>query len=118
MNFEKIILASGSPRRRQLLQWAEIPFEINFRETDERYPDQLTPPEIAMHIAFNKAHAVKENTETDQSNGNGYPILAADTIVVYGNRIIGKPPARLEAIETLTLLSGRTHSVITGVCIL
>jgi septum formation protein len=118
MDFEKIILASGSPRRRQLLQWAEIPFEVSFRETDESYPDHLPPAEIAMHIAFHKADAVKKNTGTGHTNGNGYPILAADTIVVHGNKIIGKPSGRDEAIDTLTLLSGRTHSVITGVCIL
>ena len=118
MKIEKIILASQSLRRSQLLQWAEIPFEVNIAETDESYPGHLSPAEIAMHIAFNKAITVKKNIEDSKANGNVYPILAADTIVVLENKIIGKPPGRDEAIKTLTILSGRTHSVITGVCIL
>jgi septum formation protein len=118
MKTGKIILASQSPRRSQLLQWAEIPFEVNIAETDESYPPHLPPPEIAMHIAFNKAITVKRNRDRSDANVNGYTILAADTIVVLDNKIIGKPAGRREAIETLTDLSGRTHLVITGVCIL
>jgi len=118
MKTGKIILASQSPRRSQLLQWAEIPFEINIAETDERYPAHLSPPEVAMHIAFNKAATVKKNIGDSTPNGNVYTILAADTIVVLDNTIIGKPPGREAAIKTLSDLSGRTHSVITGVCIL
>ena len=118
MKIEKIILASQSLRRSQLLKWAEIPFEVNIAETDESYPGHLSPAEIAMHIAFNKAIAVKKNIEEVKTNGNVYPILAADTIVILENKIIGKPSGRDEAIKTLTILSGRTHSVITGVCIL
>ncbi len=60
MKFEKIILASQSLRRSQLLKWAEIPFEVKIADTDESYPDHLSPAEIAMHIAFNKAIAVKK----------------------------------------------------------
>ncbi|MEO8763594.1 MAG: Maf family protein [Ginsengibacter sp.] len=118
MKTGKIILASQSPRRRQLLEWAEIPFEVIVAETDESYPPHLSPPEIAMHIALNKAIAVKQNIDNSQSNGNTYTILAADTIVVLGNKIIGKPSGREDAINTLNSLSGHTHSVITGVCML
>jgi septum formation protein len=118
MKIEKIILASQSLRRSQLLQWAEIPFEVNIAETDESYPDHLSPSEIAMHIAFNKAVTVKIKLEDSMAKGNMYPILGADTIVVLGKKIIGKPPGRNEAIKTLAMLSGRQHSVITGVCIL
>ena len=57
----KIILASGSPRRKQLLEWAEVPFEIVTKETDESYPPGLTPDAIAIHIARNKALAVQPN---------------------------------------------------------
>ena len=102
MKIEKIILASQSPRRSQLLQWAEIPFEVNIADTDESYPDHLSPAEIAMHIAYNKAIAVKKNIDNSNANGNAYPILAADTIVVLENKIIGKPSGRDEAIKTLT----------------
>jgi septum formation protein len=114
----KIILASKSPRRSQLLQWAEIPFEVIVSETDESYPDNLSPAEIAIYIATEKATAVKKTVENLHTNVEVYPTLAADTIVVLNNRIIGKPSGRNEAIETLKSLSCKRHSVITGVCIL
>jgi len=115
---EKIILASQSPRRSQLLQWAEIPYEVIIANADENYPDNLPPYEVAQHIANNKAIAVQKKILKNHSNGNDYTIIAADTIVVLGNRIIGKPSGRDEAVDTLMHLSGKTHSVITGVCIL
>ena len=107
----KIILASGSPRRKQLLEWAEVPFEIVTQDTDESYPPELAPETIAIHIARNKALAVKSMIPS------GSVILAADTIVVLNNRIIGKPKSRQEAITTLSDLSGNRHAVITGVVI-
>jgi septum formation protein len=109
---QKIILASQSPRRKQLLEWAEVPFEIIVQETDESYPADLSATEIAVHIAKNKALAVKE------SDNITIPILAADTIVVLQNEIIGKPKDREDAISILTKLSGNKHQVITGVVIL
>lgn len=107
----KIILASQSPRRKQLLEWAELPFEIVVKETDERFPPGLTPDEVAIYIARNKAIAVQE-----LRNGNEV-ILAADTIVVLGDNIIGKPVHREDAVSILLALSGSTHKVITGVVI-
>jgi septum formation protein len=118
MKVKKIILASQSPRRSQLLQWAEIPFEVIIVHTDESYPVDLKPEEIAMHIAYNKAEAVKKNIAGTITNGEDCTILAADTIVVLNNTIIGKPSGRDEAIQILSKLSGEIHSVITGVCIL
>ena len=118
MKIKKIILASQSPRRSQLLQWAEIPFEVIIANTDESYPGHLKPEEIAMHIAYNKAEAVKKNIDGTITNGEDCTILAADTIVVLNNTIIGKPSGRDEAIQILSKLSGEIHSVITGVCIL
>lgn len=109
---QKIILASQSPRRKQLLQWAEVPFEIIIKETDESYPKHLPPPEIAMHIAKNKALAVK------LSQGDAVPILSADTIVILNKNVIVKPKGREDAIHILSNLSGEKHLVITGVCIL
>lgn len=107
-----IILASQSPRRKQLLEWAEIPFEIIVKETDESYPEGLSVDEIAIHIARNKALAVKEMSVTERI------ILAADTIVVLNNEVIGKPKDRDDAINILNKLSGQSHKVITGVVIL
>lgn len=103
-----IILASQSPRRKQLLEWAEVDFEIIVQETDESYPAGLTVADVAVHIARNKALAIQSSK----------PVLAADTIVVLGDRIIGKPKSREQAIEILTSLSGKQHQVITGVVIL
>ncbi|MEP6595546.1 MAG: Maf family nucleotide pyrophosphatase [Ginsengibacter sp.] len=113
---QKIILASQSPRRKQLLEWAEIPFEVISRETDESYPAGLLPQEVAIHIARNKALAVL-HTDKDTPYTQT-PILAADTIVVLNNEIIGKPVNRSDAIKILQKLSGKKHLVITGVIII
>lgn len=109
---QKIILASQSPRRRQLLEWAEVPFEVLVKETDESYPEGLPVEEVAVHIARNKAFVIKEMTGLSQ------PVLAADTIVVLENEIIGKPKDRDDAVSILSRLSGKLHRVITGVVLL
>ena len=108
---KKIILASQSPRRKQLLEWAEIPFEIKVKETPETFPEGMKVEEAAIHIARQKAFAVQHEVASDSI------ILAADTIVVLKGRIIGKPVDRNEAIRILTDLSGHKHVVITGVVI-
>src|SRR6185312_17309239 len=113
---KKIILASGSPRRKQLLELAEIPFEVEVSDIDESYPKGLRPAEIAIHIAVNKARAVQQ--KIDMGKNSSLTILAADTVVVLDNEIIGKPLNRQNAIEILSKLSGKIHKVITGVCIL
>jgi len=107
----QIILASQSPRRKQLLEWAEVDFEIILANTDESYPENLQPQEIAIHIARGKAKAV-------QSKAGNKIIVAADTIVVLNDEIIGKPVDRNDAISILNKLSGSHHKVITGVAIL
>jgi septum formation protein len=103
-----IILASQSPRRKQLLEWAEIEFDVIIAATDESYPQNLTPEEIAIYIAQQKAEAV-------YTQAPGKTIIAADTIVVWQNEIFGKPKDREDAINTLQKLSGNKHEVITGV---
>ena len=102
-------MASQSPRRKQLLEWAEIPFEIVVQETGETYPDGLKVDEVAIHIAREKALAVQSMVEPDAV------ILAADTIVVLKGRIIGKPKDRGEAIRILSDLSGQKHEPMDGV---
>jgi len=108
----KIILASQSPRRKQLLEWAEVPFEVVVKETDERFPPGITAEEVAVYIARNKALAVqamRNDTET---------VLAADTIVVLGDdHILGKPVHREDAVSMLLALAGEKHRVVTGVVI-
>lgn len=108
----RIILASQSPRRKQLLEWAEVPFDVVTLETDETFPPGLRVDEIAIHIARQKALAVQSKVKKESI------ILAADTIVVLKGRIIGKPKDRDEAVRILSDLSGHKHVVITGVVIL
>lgn len=114
---KNIILASGSPRRKQLLQAAEISFKVMASETDESYPEHLRPSEVAVHIAEKKAAAVKSDLAIT-TNSDDYTIIAADTIVVLNDHIIGKPKDDADAIKILSELSGKTHQVITGVCIM
>jgi septum formation protein len=107
----KIVLASGSPRRKQLLEWAEVDFEIIVPETAETWPPGLAVAEIPVHIARNKALAVEAMI------GKERVIIAADTVVVLGEEIIGKPRDRDDAVGILSRLAGKRHEVITGVVI-
>lgn len=116
---EDIILASQSPRRKMLLEWAEVSFEIIVRHTDEDYPGGLTHSEIAIHIARKKAVSVQSYVQhAFHGQLAGKTILAADTVVVLDETVIGKPENRADAIRILRALSGRRHKVITGVVIL
>jgi len=108
-----LILASQSPRRKQLLEWAEIKFEVMVANTDESYPSNLAIADVPVFIAREKAKAITANL-TD----NNKKILAADTIVVINDEIIGKPESREQAIEFLQKLSDNQHQVITGVVII
>lgn len=104
-----IILASGSPRRKQLLEWAEVPFEIIVRDTPETWPAGMAVIDVPVHIARNKALAVQAAAPP------GRIVIAADTVVVLGDEIIGKPRDRDDAVAILSRLSGKRHEVITGV---
>ncbi len=111
---KRIILASGSPRRKMLLEWAEINFEVIVSDTEESFSPKLSPPEIAISIAEKKNHAVAATLGSIISD---IIIIAADTIVVLDNEIIGKPTDRNNAIEIIKKLSGKKHQVITAVSI-
>jgi septum formation protein len=111
MNIPKIILASKSPRRQELLRQMDVDFEIVLKEVDESYPENLTPEEVAVYIADKKAKAY------DGTLGNE-AVLTADTIVTIDGLILGKPEDAADAVRMLKLLSGRVHRVVTGVCIL
>jgi septum formation protein len=106
---ERIVLASGSPRRKQLLEWAEVDFEVMVSDVAETYPAGLPVGLVPIHIARNKAQAVKKQVAPDRI------VLAADTVVVLDGEIIGKPVDREDAIGILTRLAGQQHEVITGV---
>lgn len=105
----KVILASQSPRRKELLQLAEIEFDVIVADTDESYPSGLSFEEIAIHIAKNKVLAIAGKNETDKI------IIAADTIVVCDGQVIGKPINEEDAVKIISKLSGNKHSVVTGV---
>jgi len=108
----KIILASKSPRRSQLLREAGFEFEVKTKEVDESYPPTLAAKDVATYLAAKKALAVQDFLQGDEI------ILTSDTIVVLGNEIFGKPKDAKDAKKILRKLSGTAHLVITGVCLL
>ena len=106
-----LILASKSPRRKELLTRAGIDFTVETAEVEEHFDPAASPGEIVMHLSEIKADAVfQKHPETI--------VLGSDTIVVLDGRILGKPKDVPDAVRMLTLLSGRTHEVYTGVTIL
>jgi septum formation protein len=115
MNMNGFILASQSPRRKQLLAWADIEFDVIVSEAEEDFPADMNVQEVPVHIAQKKAIAVQEKIKLEFPIHQGKWIIAADTIVVLENEIIGKPIDRADAIAILQKLSGKTHRVITGV---
>jgi len=106
-----LILASASPRRQELLRQCGVCFEVVPADTPERDDDALTARELAQLNAHRKARAVAKR----------YPdrlVLGADTVVACGPRLYGKPADRADALRMLGELQGRTHEVVTGVCLL
>lgn len=106
----KIILASNSPRRKELLAGIDLDFEVRvIGGIDESYPDTLPTKDIAEYISKKKAEAYRETMASDEL------VITADTIVVLGQQVMGKPKDADDAKSMLRQLSGRTHQVITGV---
>ena len=105
----RIILASRSPRRQQLLQELGLKFEIVVKDYDETYPTGLTGGEIACYIASEKAKLFEDELSENEI------VIAADTIVWCNNQVLGKPVGREDAARILKEISGNTHEVITGV---
>ncbi|HOK37916.1 MAG TPA: Maf family nucleotide pyrophosphatase [Bacteroidales bacterium] len=111
LNNFNIILASASRRRKDLLAALDINFTLTeVLDVDETYPAELKPDEIACFLAEKKSNIYNLVDEKDI-------LITADTVVVCNNRIIGKPENYENAVEMLKFLSGKTHSVITGVCL-
>ena len=107
----KLILASNSPRRQQLLTNMGLPYEIRLREVDEDFPAHLRRGEVAEYLAAHKAAAYAHDLAP------GELVITADTIVCLENDVLNKPADRAEATAMLTRLQGRTHDVFTGVCL-
>jgi len=113
MNKTTVVLGSGSPRRRELMEQAEIPFEVLVSDVAEDF-DLTTPAaEVPILLAERKAHAIRS-----QFNPQREWIITADTVVVLQDDIINKPIDEEDAVSILKRLSGQKHTVITGVCIL
>ena len=109
----KFILASQSPRRRELLSRCGIEFDVLVSGAEETIRKD-SPSEIVEDLAYQKASAVFE----DYSEGEDVCIIGADTIVVYKDEILGKPKDEAEARDMISLIADRTHTVYTGVCLI
>ena len=109
----KYILASNSPRRKELLAGLGLDFEVRVIDgIDESYPASLPTAEVAKYIAEKKAQAYRATMAPDEL------IITADTVVIVGPEILGKPHDEADAVRMLRAISGRTHQVTTGVCLL
>jgi septum formation protein len=108
---QDLILASSSPRRKELLENLQLSFKTVSSDVDENYDPHWAPDEIVMELASRKAKAVALNYPTSF-------VIGSDTIVVKDDQILGKPQTREEAFSMLQILSGKTHSVYTGVAII
>ncbi len=106
---KKIILGSGSPRRKELLAALGYSFEVRTKDTDESYPTTMSCEEVPTFLAKQKAAALLSELNEDEL------LICADTVVILNNQILGKPANKEEATKMLNLLSGKTHKVITGV---
>ena len=108
----QLILASNSPRRRELLAGLDVPFEVKVLQgIDESYPADTPVGEVPVFIAKAKAEAYRGCITDDQL------VITADTVVVLDNLVLGKPTSHDDACNMLRALSGKTHQVITGVCL-
>lgn len=107
----KLILASGSPRRRELLHQLELEFQVITSDVEEHVDPTLTPDQVVQALALQKAKAVSHDQEA------GTVTVGADTVVVLDGEILGKPKDQADAHAMLTRLSGRSHEVYTGIAI-
>lgn len=110
VNNEKIILASGSPRRRQFLEEMGIEFQVEFADINEQPMNKESPDDFVSRMAKEKAMAVAEKF-------SDFCVISGDTIVCLGVEILGKPADGVEAVDLLMSLSGRLHQVKTGFCV-
>ena len=112
----KLILASQSPRRKELLSLITQDFEVQVSHVEEKIPSGLQPHEAVMHLARIKAEAVAAEMAAQPNTQPGV-VLGADTVVVLDGEIMGKPKGHADCVRMISALSGREHEVLTGVCI-
>lgn len=109
---KQIILASKSPRRKELLAGLDIEFETRIKEVDESYSDDIPAIEVAEFLANKKAKAFKSDLKENEI------IITSDTVVICNGEILEKPKSKIQAFDMLSKLSGKSHKVITGVCLM
>ncbi|MCK9449923.1 MAG: Maf family nucleotide pyrophosphatase [Bacteroidales bacterium] len=107
-----LVLASGSPRRRQLLSGMNLPFSVISKETDESFPKDMPGRDIAEYLCSKKSDAFEANELPEN-----FLLITADTVVVVDDQILNKASTKKEAQQMLRQLSGKWHEVITGICL-
>lgn len=105
---KRIILGSGSPRRKELLAVLGFEFEVIVKEVEEIYPSKMDPAQVPVFLAQKKAAAFKLEQDSDL-------LITADTVVICEHEVLGKPENEAHAVEILRKLAGKMHTVITGV---
>lgn len=109
---KQIILASKSPRRKELLAGLDIDFETRIKDVDESYGDDIEVNKVAVFLADKKAKAFKPTLKKDEI------IITSDTVVICNGEILEKPKSKIQAFDMLSKLSGQSHQVMTGVCLM
>ena len=107
-----IVLASKSPRRQELLKGIGLPFSVLTKDVDESYLSEMPVYDVAPYLSYKKAKAFDESELPEN-----YMVITADTVVIVGDTILGKPKDAADAHNMLTLISGKKHSVVTGVTV-
>lgn len=112
----KFILASQSPRRKELLSRVVSDFDVRVSHVEEVVPAGLQPQEVVMHLAKIKAEAVAKELKQEQP-AQRFAVIGADTVVALDHQIMGKPKDRADCVRMISALSGREHAVYTGVAV-
>ena len=107
----KLILASKSPRRQSLIESLGFPFEVRIKEVDEVYPSEMETDKVPVFLAELKAEPLVDQLQQNEV------LITSDTVVINNDKILGKPKDYNDAFQMLQSLSGKSHKVVTGVCI-
>ena len=107
----QIVLGSGSPRRKELIEHLKLPYSIRVSDVDEVIPQGMSPHDVPVHLSELKSNHLALSIDDDEL------IITADTIVIVDDEILGKPVDREDAYRMIKLMSGRTHQVVTGITV-
>ena len=108
----QIVLGSGSPRRKELIEHLKLPYSIRVSDVDEVIPQGMSPHDVPVHLSELKSNHLALSIDDDEL------IITADTIVIVDDEILGKPVDREDAYRMIKLMSGRTHQVVTGITVI